>query len=56
MYDNLANNENFAWKRSTLAEYIDGSSDEGIIVKIVTGANNSVQSMDVHIVGEIESF
>ena len=55
-HDNLANNENFAWKRSTLAEYIDGSSDEGIIVKIITGANNSVQSMDVHIVGEVESF
>jgi len=55
-YDNLVNNGNFAWKRSTLAEYIDGSADEGIIVRIVTGANNSVQSADIHIVGEIESF
>jgi hypothetical protein len=56
VYDNLTNGENFAWKRSTLAEYVDGSSDEGIIVKIVTGANNSVSAMDVHVVGEIESF
>jgi len=55
-HDNLVNNENFAWKRSTLAEYIDGSAEEGIIVKIITGVNNSVQTMDVHVVGEIESF
>jgi hypothetical protein len=54
--DNLVNGENFAWKRSTLAEFIDGSGSEGVIVKIITGTNNSVQAMDVHIVGEIESF
>jgi hypothetical protein len=55
-YDNLVNGENFAWKLSELAEFIDGTGSEGVIVEITTTQNNSVQSMDVHIVGEIESF
>jgi len=55
-YDNLVNGKQFAWKRADLATFIEGSGDEGIIVQIITGANNSVQSMDVHIVGEVESF
>ena len=36
--------------------FIQGDADEGIIVRIVTGANNSVQSVDVHVIGVVESF
>ena len=54
--DNLVNGEPFAWKKVDLNEFIMGISDEGIIVRIVTSANNSVQSMDVHIIGFVESL
>ncbi len=55
-YDNLANAQNFSWKRADLSEFIDGSGNEGIIVKITTGANNSVQSMDVHVAAVLEEL
>lgn len=54
--DNLVNGEPFAWKKVDLNEFVQGISDEGIIIRIVTGANNSVQSMDVHIIGFVESL
>lgn len=55
-YDNLANTENFAWKRDNLSTFINGKADEGVIVEITTGANNSVQAMDVHFFAYIEGF
>lgn len=55
-YDNITNGEQYAWKLLNLDTFIDGDAEEGIIVKITTGTNNSVQSMDVHIFGEIETF
>lgn len=55
-YDNLANGEQFAYKRANLAEFIEGSADEGIVVEITTGANNSVQAMDVHVLGFLEGL
>lgn len=45
----LVNGEYFAWKRSPLALDVDGSASCGLIIKIHTGANNSVQTMDVNI-------
>lgn len=54
--DDLVNNEHFAWKLLNLDTFINGDSDEGVIVKVITGTNNSVQSMDVHLFGEIETF
>jgi hypothetical protein len=54
--DDLVGGEQFAWKVTGLNEFINGDSDEGIIVRIVAGTNNSVQSMDVHIIGFVESF
>ena len=54
--DNLANGIPFAWKVTPINQFIHGDADEGIIVRIVTGANNSVQSMDVHVIGVVESF
>ena len=52
--DELANGIDFAWKRTNLNTFIDGSGSEGIILEITTGQNNSVQTMDVHISGAIE--
>ena len=54
--DNLVNNENVTFKRSGLAQYIDGSGAEGVVVRITAGASNSLQTINVHITGEIESF
>lgn len=53
-YDNLTNGIDFAWKRVGLNYYFEGADSEGVIVKIVCGANNSVQSMDIHIGGKVE--
>ena len=47
----LANGEAFAFKRSDLAVPVQGSADEGVIVRITTGATNSVQSMNIFLGG-----
>ncbi len=54
-YDDIANNANFAWKRTDLNTFIDGNGSEGILYRVTTGTNNTVQSMDMHISGFIES-
>jgi hypothetical protein len=54
--DNLTNGENFAWKRDNLSEFVDGDGSEGVLVEIFTGANGSVQSMDVHIGAQLEEL
>jgi hypothetical protein len=53
---NLANGIPFAWKRTDLNQFIDGDGSEGVVIKVTTGANNSIQFMDVHLSGRIESF
>jgi len=47
--DNLANALPFAWKRTDLSEYVHGANGDGFIIRITTGANNAVQSMDIHV-------
>ncbi len=47
--DQLGNNIPFAFKRGALSNSVPGSAAEGVIVEIVAGANNSVESMDAHI-------
>ena len=51
---NLINGEDFSWKRTNLNQFIDGNGSEGVLLRITTGSNNSVQSMDIHISGAIE--
>jgi len=46
---NLINGEGFAYKRVSLNTPIVGSQSEGLIIQLDCGANNSVQSMDIHI-------
>jgi hypothetical protein len=43
-----ASGEDYAYKRANLSQFIDGNGTEGLLVKIVTGSGNSVQSMDIH--------
>ncbi len=44
--DNLANNEPFALKQSSLAQAVMGSTDEGYIIRAVTTAVNAIDSME----------
>jgi hypothetical protein len=46
---NLANGEFFHWHKLGLTTTIDGSVDEGIIMRITTGANNSVADSTMRI-------
>jgi hypothetical protein len=41
--------QNVASKRADLSQAINGNDSEGLVVEITTGANNTVQDMDVHI-------
>jgi hypothetical protein len=45
----LANGIPFAYKRTQLTTAVAGSEAEGVIIEIITGQNNSVQSMDAHL-------
>jgi hypothetical protein len=46
---NVASGVPFAFKRADLSQAINGNDSEGLVVEITTGANNTVQDMDVHI-------
>ncbi len=46
---NLISGDNYAYKRTGLSTAIDSDGAEGVIIKIVTGAVNSVLHEDVHI-------
>lgn len=48
--DELKNNRPFAWKSLNLGDFIEGSQSEGVVLRITTGANNSVQQMNTKIV------
>ena len=52
----LINDEPFAWCRHNIYQTIEGSNEEGVIIKITAGANNSVQSMDINVNGFLEEF
>jgi len=47
--DNFAGNQDVAYKRAGLTEAVDGSASEGLVVRVVTANNNSVQYGDIHI-------
>jgi len=43
------NGHPFAFKRIPMGVAVEGSASEGVVIRIVTGQNNTVQSMDLHI-------
>jgi hypothetical protein len=55
-YDDLIVNQPFAWKRTNLLQFVEGSAIEGILFRIVPNQTNSVTSMDLHISGVIEEL
>jgi len=52
----LVNGEQFAWKHTGLNVFIDGNGSEGIVIRVTTGQNNSVQSMDCHLGVYVDTF
>lgn len=44
------------YKRLDLAQYITGQGSEGVLIEIVTGQPNTIQSMDLHISGFSEEL
>ena len=55
-YDNITNGEYFAYKRTNLDTFIEGSAQEGLMIRVTTSQSNSVQSMDIHANGVIEEL
>lgn len=47
--NDLDSGDYFAWKRTNLNLEVLGSGSEGILWKITTGANNSVEQMDIQL-------
>ena len=47
--DQLDSGQHFAYKRTGLSTFVSGSGSEGIIVRIVTTANNSLEYADIHV-------
>jgi hypothetical protein len=45
----IASGEYFAWKRDNLATNIEGSADEGFVIRITAGANNSVEYVSCNV-------
>jgi len=39
----------FAFKRAAMSTAISGSASEGLVIRVTTGANNTVQFLDMHI-------
>lgn len=46
---NLANGERFAWSRYNLSQAVDGTIEEGVVVRITTSVNNAVESSDLRL-------
>jgi hypothetical protein len=55
-YDALSGGDEFAWKRTNINQFVQGSVIEGILFKIYASKQNSVTSMDLHISGVVEQL
>ena len=45
----IDNNVPFAFKFAQLSQVVHGAAQDGVLIRITTGQNNSVQDMDIHI-------
>jgi len=50
------NNEDSAYKRVSLDTFVHGDTDEGILVQIITNANGTFQTLDIHVTGVSEEI
>jgi hypothetical protein len=46
---NVVNGGSGAWKRTNINEFIEGNDSEGFVIQVVTGSNNTIQTMDIHV-------
>ena len=53
---NVVNGEDGAYKRVGLDYHINGSSSEGILIEVTTGANGTIQTMDMQVAGVSEEL
>jgi hypothetical protein len=53
---NTTDNTSGAYKRTNLNQFIDGNGNEGIVIQVTTSGNNTVQTMDMHIVAVNEEL
>lgn len=53
---NVVNNQDGAYKRSQLDTYITSGNGEGLIVQIITGQQNTIQSMDLVVSAKSEDL
>ncbi|MHC4214107.1 MAG: hypothetical protein ACYSWP_12110 [Planctomycetota bacterium] len=49
----IANGVPFAFKVGPLSQAVNGADSQGVVIEIVTGANNTVQDMDAHVTVDI---
>lgn len=47
--NNLTNNENFAYKRAALSTAVTGNNGEGVVARIDTAVNNSIDDASIHV-------
>jgi hypothetical protein len=45
----VVNGKDGAWKRININQFIDGNASDGVIMEVTTGANNTIQTMDMHL-------
>ena len=50
------NNKSGAWKRTDLNFFVEGNGSEGVLFEIITGANNTIQTMDLHVIAVSEEL
>lgn len=53
---NVVNGSDGAYKRTGLDFFIEGEAEEGIIIQIISGANGTIQIMDIHVGGVSEEL
>jgi hypothetical protein len=52
----LVTGQPFAWKRTDLSPYIDGAADEGLLIELDCPGNNTVETLNAHLTGFVESL
>jgi len=50
------NGQDGAYKRTVLATFVEGSASEGVIVKLITTQNSTIQTLDGRVLGEVETI
>lgn len=53
---NVVNGQDGAWKRTNLNFFVDGNGSEGVLFEITTTQNNTIQTMDLHVIGVSEEL